>query len=62
LREEFKQRPEIREIYVHTTERRGREKYFVEGYEPPLDIFVDIDTISVGVGECVRRILSVKNL
>ena len=60
LREEFKKRPEVREIYVHTSERRGREKFFVEGYEPPLEYFIDIDTTSVGVDECVQHILDVK--
>jgi adenylylsulfate kinase len=60
LREEFKQRPEVREIYVHTSETRGRENYFVEGYEPPLENFVDIDTTGADVGECVQRILAAK--
>ena len=60
LREEFKKRPEVREIYVHTAERRGREKYFVEGYEPPLENFLDIDTTSASVEDCVQRILGAK--
>jgi adenylylsulfate kinase-like enzyme len=60
LREEFKQRPEVLEIYVHTTEKRGREKYFAETYEAPLENFLDIDTTSAGVEECVQRILGVK--
>ena len=25
----------VNEIYLHTTEIRGREDYFAEGYEPP---------------------------
>ena len=57
LREEFKQRPEVLEIYVHTSERRGREKFFAEAYEPPLENFLDIDTTRAGVDECVQRIL-----
>ena len=60
LREEFKQRPEVLEIYVHTTEKRGREKFFAETYEPPLENFLDMDTTSVSVEECVQRILSAK--
>ena len=60
LREEFKQRPEVLEIYVHTAEKRGRENYFVEGYEPPLENFVDIDTTSASVDDCVQRILRAK--
>jgi adenylylsulfate kinase len=60
LREEFKKRPEVLEIYVHTSERRGREKNFADGYEPPLEDFLDIDTTNVGVEECVQRILGAK--
>jgi adenylylsulfate kinase len=60
LREEFKLRPEVLEIYVHTSEKRGREKFFVEAYEPPLENFLDLDTTSAGVDECVQRILAAK--
>jgi adenylylsulfate kinase-like enzyme len=60
LREEFKKRPEVLEIYVHTAERRGREKYFAEAYESPLENFLDIDTTSATVKACVQRILDAK--
>jgi adenylylsulfate kinase-like enzyme len=60
LREEFKRRAEVLEIYVHTTEKRGREKFFVEAYEPPLENFLDIDTTKAGVDGCVQRILAAK--
>jgi hypothetical protein len=50
------------EIYVHTAEKRGREKFFAEAYEPPLENFVDIDTTNVGVDECVQRILAEKSV
>jgi hypothetical protein len=50
------------EIYVHTTEKRGREKFFAETYEQPLENFLDMDTTGVSVDECVRRILGVKKL
>src|SRR6185503_10704683 len=36
MREEFKKNLKVVEIYVHTTAIRGREKYFVPDYEPPL--------------------------
>jgi adenylylsulfate kinase-like enzyme len=62
LREEFKKRPEVLEIYVHTSEKRGREKFFAEAYEPPLENFLDVDTTSAGVEECVQRILAEKML
>lgn len=46
LRDEFKERmgSEITEIYVHTSEPRERDHFKVEGYEPPTEVFVDIDT------------------
>src|SRR5438270_4080525 len=41
LREEFKRRGDVREIYVHTTATRGRVGYFVKDFESPLENFVD---------------------
>lgn len=43
-REEFKFNTSVIEIYVHTTEDRGRNHFHVEEYEPPLSNFIDIDT------------------
>ena len=43
-REAFKFSTSVVEIYVHTTEVRGREQNFAEEYEPPLENFIDIDT------------------
>ena len=34
----------IKEIYVHTTEERGREHFFVQNYESPTENFIDLDT------------------
>lgn len=44
LREEFKSRTDVVEIYIHTTEERGREQFHVSDYEEPLTDFIDIDT------------------
>jgi len=46
LRDELKERMgyEIKEIYVHTSEPRERDHFKVEGYEPPTENFIDIDT------------------
>ena len=57
LREEFKKRHNVNEIYVHTTEIRGREHYFAEDYEKPEESFLDIDTTEVTVEECISKIL-----
>jgi adenylylsulfate kinase len=52
-RDKFKKKMgrKITEIYVHTSEIRGRENLFVDDYEPPTENFIDIDTTSIGVNE-----------
>ena len=58
MREEFKEKHRVTEIYVHTTATRGREKYHVKNYEPPLSNFVDVDTTDAAVEACVGKILA----
>lgn len=43
-REEFKKSNLLVEIYVHTTEKRGREDYHVSDYEKPDSDYVSLDT------------------
>ena len=57
IREEFKRKDQVLEIYVHTTDVRGKEAYFVANFEPPQQNFVDIDTTNVSVESCVQKIL-----
>jgi adenylylsulfate kinase-like enzyme len=59
-REEFKKKMgrKITEIYVHTSEIRGRENLFVENYELPTENFINIDTTNIGVNECIKKILN----
>ena len=57
-REELKMERNIGEFYLHTTEIRGKEDYFVDNYEPPLHNFTDIDT-NKPIEECVNEILDV---
>ena len=57
LREEFKERHNVNEIYLHTTEIRGREHYFAENYEAPEVNFLDIDTTNVSVEDCIEKII-----
>jgi adenylylsulfate kinase len=45
------------EVYVHTTEVRGREGYFVKEYEKPSDNFIDIDTTNVSIDDSAKMIL-----
>ena len=57
LREEFKKRHKVNEIYLHTTEIRGREHYFAEDYEVPTDNFLDLDTTNVSIESCIESIM-----
>jgi len=59
LREEFKSKYNVLEIYIHTTEIRGKEHYFVENYEPPQENFLDIDTTHKSEKESLDEILNV---
>ena len=56
LREEFKARHKVNEIYLHTTEIRGREHYFADDYEAPTDNFLDLDTTNISVELCIDKI------
>jgi adenylylsulfate kinase len=47
LREELKASSDVIEIYVHTTDVRGRESFHVTDYQPPTENFIDIDTTGV---------------
>ena len=58
LREKFKSLVPVLEIYLHTTEIRGR-KIFADDYERPTENFLDIDTTKKTVEECVNEILNV---
>ena len=44
VREQFKSNVIVREIYVYTTEDRGRTQYHVDDYEAPLYNVINIDT------------------
>ena len=57
LREEFKSRHNVNEIYLHTTEMRGREHFFVKDYEPPRSNFLEIDTTNKSIDSCINEIM-----
>lgn len=58
LREELKASTDVIEIYVHTTELRGREAFHVADYEPPTENFIDIDTTGVDVLVSLNELLT----
>jgi len=47
LRDELKASGNVIEIYVHTTDVRGREAFHVADYQPPTEDYIDIDTTGV---------------
>lgn len=57
LREEFKNATEVTEIYVHTTETRGREAKHANDYEAPHSGFIDMDTTGISVDESLSHLL-----
>ena len=57
LREEFKARHVVNEIYLHTTEKRGKEKFFAKDYEPPKSNFLSMDTTNISVDDCIDQIV-----
>jgi adenylylsulfate kinase-like enzyme len=47
LRERLKLEADVIEIYVHTTDIRGREEYHVSYFEAPMRNFIDVDTTNI---------------
>lgn len=50
-RDEFKVNNNVIEIYIHTSEVRGREDFHVSDYNPPTENFIDINTTDKGEDE-----------
>lgn len=47
LRQEFKFTADVTEIYIHTKNIRGKEKFHVENFEKPETDFIEIDTTDI---------------
>ncbi len=47
LREELKDATDVIEIFVHTTNIRGRENFHVLDFEKPITNYIDLDTTDV---------------
>lgn len=58
IREEFKSANNVCEIYVHTSNIRGREHFHSDEYEPPISNFIDIDTTNISIDESIKQIIS----
>tara|TARA_B100000378_G_scaffold141538_1_gene114299 strand:- start:344 stop:793 length:450 start_codon:yes stop_codon:yes gene_type:complete len=58
LRDELKEEFSFLEVYLHTTEIRGREQYFAKDYEIPTDPkTLRLDTGELSIEECTNQIL-----
>ena len=57
IREELKAAAPVLEVYVHTTDVRGREDRAASDYEAPLERFIDVDTTDRSVEACVDQVL-----
>ena len=56
LRDNLKQTTKVLECYIHTTEVRGREKFFAKNYQAPTEDFLSIDTTGKKASELVHKI------
>lgn len=60
LRDELKEEFKFLEVYLHTTEIRGREDFFAKDYEVPTDPkTLSIDTGEKTIKECTNEIFNV---
>ena len=57
IREELKAHANVTEVYVHTTEKRGREEKHAKDYEAPLANFIEIDTTGRAVEDSLKELL-----
>jgi len=60
LREDLKSTSEVKEIYIHTTQIRGRENYFAQNYSSPKSNFLDLSTDG-DLQECIEKIIEYLN-
>lgn len=58
-RDKFKQKmgKDLVEVYVHTSEVRGRENFFVKEYGIPDSDYLDLDTTDISIEECVDKVI-----
>jgi len=62
MRESFKKQANVHEIYVTTSQMRGREGFQVLEYEAPLENYKLIDTSDVSVEKSLEEIINHFNI
>lgn len=60
LREDLKSTANVKEIYIHTTQIRGRENYFAQNYSSPKSNFLDLST-DLDLHKCIEKITEYLN-
>ena len=60
LRDKFKEelKDSVIEIYVHTTDIRGREHFHVDNYQIPTENYIDVDTTNKTIAQSISYIIS----
>jgi adenylylsulfate kinase-like enzyme len=60
LRDKFKEelKDNVIEIYVHTTNIRGREHFHVDNYQIPTEDYIDVDTTNKTIAQSISYIIS----
>ena len=58
-RDKFKEKmgDNLVEVYIHTTDVRGREDFFVKEYDAPTEKYLSIDTTNESVEESTKKVL-----
>ena len=61
IREEFKNKigKDLIEVYLHTSEDRGKNEFYVKNYEKPNDNYIDFDTTDKTAEESVKLLNSI---
>jgi adenylylsulfate kinase-like enzyme len=57
LRDSFKNKNNVLEFYLQTTEERGREHFFSDDYEKPSENYSELDTGKNSISSCTDIIL-----
>lgn len=60
LRDKFKEelKGDVFEIFLHTTDIRGREHFHVSNYQKPTENYIDIDTTNKSINQSIAIIIS----
>jgi adenylylsulfate kinase len=58
LRDTFKEQCDVIEIFVHTSEIRGREDYHVKDYQKPTENYIEIDTTNTPIQTSINELNS----